>query len=281
MDIITLRGFYYLSHSFRKKGRVVNRKKYLGKEIPDNIEQIKEKFLEQCMKEELFLKLNKIQRNYAKEWKKLPESIKKKNLIQCAVELTYNSNAIEGSTITEDETENLIVRNIAPYKSFSDVQETVKHAKVFFSMLQEKRDISETVLLEWHKHLFEETKSDIAGIYREYLVQVGNYRAPDWQNVPTLMKNYFLWYKKNQKILHPVELAAIMHYEFEKIHPFGDGNGRVGRLLMNFILYKKGFPLISIKVKKRKAYYRALEKGRIAFIQYFLRLYLAGYKEYL
>jgi Fic family protein len=281
MEIIQRDGFYYLTNSFRKQGTVINRKKYLGKEIPRNLEEIKQQFLEQCFQEDIFQKLNKIKKNYTKEWKSLPESIKKKRLIQFSIDLTYNSNAIEGSTITKEETEDIIERNLSPHKALSDVQETVNHSKVFFKVIQEKRAFSEKVLLEWHKELFGQTKQDIAGIYREYLVRVGNYRAPDWQDVPKLMKDHFWYYKENEKIVHPLELAAIMHYEFEKIHPFGDGNGRIGRLLMNYILYNSHFPLAIIEVKKRRQYYRALEKGRIAFITYFLRTYIKRYEDYL
>ncbi len=281
MDVIKRDGFYYLSHSFRKQGKVVNKKMYLGNQVPENIEELKQQLLEQCMKESIFQELKKIKKNYTYEWKKLPESIKKKRMIQFSIDMTYNSNAIEGSTITKEETEDIIERQIAPNKSLIDVQETVNHAKVFFKVIQEKRALSEAVLLDWHKELFEQTKLDIAGVYREYLVRVGSYRAPDWQDVPKLMKEYISWYKKNKKVLQPVELAAVMHYEFEKIHPFGDGNGRVGRLLMNYILYKHKFPLANIELKKRKQYYRALEKGKIAFIQYFIKNYLQKYKEYL
>lgn len=274
-------NFYYLTYSFRKKGKVVNRKKYLGIQIPKNIEEIKQKFLEQCFKEDLFIKLKRIKKAYGEEWKRLPESIKRQRLIDFSIDFTYNSNAIEGSTITKEETENIIVRKIAPNKPLADIQETINHSQIFFKSIQEKKERSENILKEWHEKLFKETKADIAGKWREYLVRVGTYRAPDWQDVPKLMKQLFLLYNQQKKIMHPVELAAIMHYEFEKIHPFGDGNGRIGRLLMNTILYKNQYPLLIIEMKKRKAYYRALEKDSIGFIQYFMRSYIAKYKEYI
>lgn len=280
MEIIKRGNFYYLSFSFRKKGKVVNRKKYLGKDAPKNIEEVKQQFLEECFKEDQFIKLKKIKEEYQKEWKKLPESVKRLRLIEFSIDLTYNSNAIEGSTITKEETKDIIVRKIAPTKPLADVQETIHHSNVFFEILQERKNLSETLVMEWHKKLFEETKGDIAGVYREYLVRVGNYRAPDWQDVPTLMRTLFKFYNKDKKTMHPVECAAVMHYEFEKIHPFGDGNGRIGRLIINSILYKYHYPLISIDVKKRRAYYRALEKGKIAFIQYFIKVYVKKY-EYL
>lgn len=281
MEVIQTNGFYYLSNSFRKEGIVVNRKKYLGKKIPEDVEQLKEKFLEQCLHEHIFIKLKTIQRNHAKEWKTLPESIKKKRLIQLSIDFTYNSNAIEGSTITKKETEDIIEYHLSPAKPIADVQETIAHSKVFFHVLQEKKELSESLLVQWHQDLFQQTKPDIAGKYREYLVCVGSYRAPDWQDVPSLMKRLLLLYHQQKKIQHPLLLAAQIHYEFEKIHPFGDGNGRLGRLLIAYILYKNNFPLVCIEVKKRKAYYRALKKERIGFIQYFLRLYLRVNKDYL
>jgi Fic family protein len=68
---------------------------------------------------------------------------------------------------------------------------------------------------------------------------------------------------------------------FEKIHPFGDGNGRVGRLLMNVILWDAGYPILIIEYRKRASYYRALEKSEEKFIQYFMRRYLAAHKGFL
>ena len=78
---------------------------------------------------------------------------------------------------------------------------------------------------------------------------------------------------------HPVELAGIVHYRFERIHPFGDGNGRIGRLLMNYILWHAGYPMLIIEYKKRASYYKALDKGEEGFLKYFMRRYLAVNRE--
>jgi len=281
MIIVKKKNFYYLKHSFRKDKKVVTREKYLGKEIPENIEEIKETFLQKCRQEGLFKKLKAIREGFQKEWKKYPESIKKKILIDLSIEFTYNTNAIEGSTITLDETENLIKRKIAPHKPLKDVQETVKHSKVFFGSLNEKNSLLLRILLKWHKELFEETKPDIAGKVRDYLVRVGHYVAPDWQDLPKLLKEFFEWYHKNKNLLNPVELAARAHYKFEQIHPFGDGNGRVGRLIIAYILKKNKYPLVIIEYKKRKSYYHALAKSENDFVDYFMRRYLNFHKKYL
>ncbi len=294
MNIIKQNNFYYLKYSFRKNGKVETRTKYLGKEIPQNIEEIKSAFLTECMKEDLFKKLNSIKKNFSKEWKKYPESVKKKVLIDFSIKFTYNSNAIEGSTVTLEETEDIIKRKLAPHKPVKDIQETINHSKVFFRAINEKKITSET-LLAWHGEIFEDSKPDIAGRWREYLVRVGEYRAPDWQDIKKLIKEFFAWHEKNMKTherssgvpkhsfvtMHPAELAARAHYKFEKIHPFGDGNGRIGRLIIAHILKKSSYPIIVIEYKGRKQYYKALSKSEDEFVKYFMKRYLKEYKEYL
>ncbi|MFH1683116.1 MAG: Fic family protein [Candidatus Woesearchaeota archaeon] len=281
MNIIKKKRFYYLGHSFRKDNKVVYREKYLGKEVPGNITEIKTAFLEACRQEGVFKKLKWIQKNFQEEWKRYPESIKKKVLVDLSIDFTYNSNAIEGSTITLDETEDLIKQKISPHKPLKDVQETINHSKVFLQALNGKKSLSLGLILEWHQQLFNDTKSDISGRLREYLVRVGSYLAPDWQDLPGLLKDYFKWCVKNNKTMNPVELAARAHYKFEKIHPFGDGNGRVGRLIIAYTLRKHSYPLLTIEYKKRKSYYHALSKTEEDFVNYFIRRYLNYHKKYL
>ncbi|MBI2523571.1 Fic family protein [Candidatus Woesearchaeota archaeon] len=281
MNLVKRKNYYYLSYSFRSKGRVIHRERYIGKEIPENIEAIKEKFLRECMREDLFKKLNKIKKNFQKEWVHYPDSIKKEILIDFSIEFTYNTNAIEGSTLTLEETEYIIKRKISPNKPLRDVQETINHSKVFFDMLNEKEELSYKKLLQWHKEIFCDTKLDIAGKIRDYLVKIGDYIAPDWQDLDKLIRGFFKWHADNKKTINAVEFAARAHYKFEKIHPFGDGNGRIGRLIIAYILRKSNYPILIIEYKKRKQYYHALNKDENYFVNYFIRRYLKAHKKYL
>ncbi len=145
-------------------------------------------------------------------------------------------------------------------------------------MLKKNEKITNDLLLKWHKNIFGETKPNIAGIFRDYLVRVGPHLAPDWQDIENLMKDFIEFIEKNER-MNPVELSGRAHYKFEKIHPLGDGNGRIGRLLMNFILWHNKYPMLIIEYKKRKSYYKALQKDEDGFVSYFLRRYLSVHKK--
>lgn len=268
--------YFYLQHSFRKDGKVVTKELYLGKKVPDNLEEIKAKIMLEA-KEALTEKLEKIKKHFQKEWQKYPASAKEKELQEIAIAFTYNTNAIEGSTITLEEARLILEDHVAPTKPLKDIKETESHAAVFLDMLKTEETVSEELLLEWHAEVFKDTKPDIAGRLRQYLVRVGPHVAPDWNEVERLMQQLITFV--NASKLNPVETAARAHYIFEKIHPFSDGNGRIGRLLMNYIFWKNGYPLLIIEYKKRKSYYKALQQTEDRFANYLIRRYIAVHKK--
>ncbi len=269
--------YYYLQHSFRKKGKVITKERYLGNKVPENVDSIKSSFKKE-VKQDINKKLETIRAHFQAEWVRIPESAKKRELEEISIAFTYNTNAIEGSTITLAEAREIIHDKIAPNKSLRDVRETEAHSKVFLEMLERKEKVTDNLILKWHTDIFGETKSDIAGKYRDYLVHVGIYRAPDWQEVNRMMDELITFIERSKK-MNPVELAARTHYQFEKVHPFGDGNGRIGRLLMNHILWHSGYPMLIIEYKKRKSYYKALQKDEEGFVSYFIRRYLTVHKK--
>ncbi len=268
--------YYYLQHSFRKGKRVITKEKYVGLKIPKNIDEIKGEFSKE-LKFDLYKRLEGIKKHFQDEWKRLPKSAREKEKEEIAIAFTYNSNAIEGSTITSHEVREIIQDKIAPNKPLRDIKETEMYSKVFLEILNKKEKITNKLLLKWHKEIFGETKSDIAGKYRDYLVRVSPYVAPSWKEIKSTMNQIIEFVNKSK--LNPVELSARVHFQFESIHPFGDGNGRIGRLLMNYILWHAGYPMLIIEYKKRASYYGAFPKGQEAFVDYFLRRYLTVHKK--
>ena len=263
--------YYYLKHDFRRDGKVVTKEKYIGRLIPQDIDRIRREFRKE-IQPELYQRLELIKKNFQKDWGKLPESIKEQQKEELAITFTYNTNAIEGSTISEAEVRGIILDKEAPTKSLRDIYETEAHNAVFLGMLEQRTPISNKLLLKWHKNIFNRSKPEIAGQYRDYNVRVGSHIAPDHREVKKLM-NQLVRFIREEDNINPVELAAIVHYRFEKVHPFPDGNGRIGRLLVNHILWFSGYPILIVEYKKRNIYYKALERDEEGFISYFFRKY--------
>src|SRR4030042_6820499 len=157
MGIIKKANYYYLKHSFRKDGKVITKEKYLGKNIPENIEEIKRELQKEGQKL-LYRKLGKIKGGFQQEWKRYPESAKQREKEEIAIAFTYTTNALEGSTITLEETREIIVDKIAPNKPLKEIRETEAHFRVFLDMLDKREDLSKSLLLSWHKRIFKETK---------------------------------------------------------------------------------------------------------------------------
>lgn len=151
-----------------------------------------------------------------------------------------------------------------------------------------KKTLSERTVIYWHARMFNRTKPQFAGQIREYPVGVRGSRAvfPDWERVPGLLREYFEWYEKSRGKLNPVELAALAHLKLTTIHPFGDGNGRTARLVMNYVLDNFGYPLLDIRFADRKKYARAQERAQISgndvhFLQWFTKYYLKAHRRHL
>ncbi|MFH0701607.1 MAG: Fic family protein [Candidatus Woesearchaeota archaeon] len=280
--------YYYLVHSFRNNKKMFTKEKYLGSEIPKNIEELKKAFVQEIYVQEWYSKFEQIRKNYAAEEKKLPKSAIDKEINNFMIKFTYDTNRIEGSTLTLKETARLLEEGIAPSrKPLSDAKETEAHRDLFYEMLKYNRDLNLQIVLYWNKQLLKSTKQDIAGKIRTHQVAIAGskFLPPSPVEVAPALEEFFSWYSKNKDKINPVELAALVHLKFVTIHPFTDGNGRISRLMMNFVLHKKGFPLLNIPYVKRSGYYTALERSQIKkeeriFLQWFFRRYLEEWKRY-
>ena len=276
-------SFYYLRHH----SGATEKKRYLGKTIPKNIEQLKSDFMLEFYHDEWDPKIQAIYRNN-QTGSKISKSIMLKNFESFGIAFTYNTQRIEGSTLTRLDTRDLLVFGVTPAKKQqSDAIETQKHYDLFMRLVTEKiSKITHKTVFSWHKEIFGQTKIGEAGHTRQHSVGVTTNDKINFTNVPEIpkkLKEFFSWLNKQDDTQNIVEFVCSAHYKFVSIHPFADGNGRISRLIMNYILYQYGYPLLLIKNTDRKAYFRALERSQISgddiyFKKWFMKYYIKANK---
>lgn len=181
------------------------------------------------------------------------------------VEYTYNSNAIEGNTLTLRETD-LVLRGLTiDKKPLKDHMEAVGHKEAFEfvqDLVKDKVPLSENIIKQIHYLVLADKRED-RGIYRRIPVRImGAAHEPVQPYLIQPKMEQLLFDYRNSKE-HIIPKLARFHIEFEGIHPFIDGNGRTGRLLINLELMKAGYPSIDIKFTDRVAYYRAFDEYHV------------------
>jgi Fic family protein len=184
------------------------------------------------------------------------------------VRFTYQSNAIEGNTLSQSETELVLSKGITiGGKTLGEHLEVVGHKEAIDYI--ETLSRAETKIGEWeirqiHSLVMRKITPAEAGRYRQLDVRAAGtgYVYPPHYLLPGLMDEFVQWMQSAQTQAHPVLYASEAHYRFVSIHPFADGNGRTGRLLMNLLLLKSGFPIVSISNESRKDYIDALSAAQ-------------------
>ncbi|MGD9276219.1 MAG: Fic family protein [Candidatus Pacearchaeota archaeon] len=264
------RKYYYRVKSVKVNGKVTKERIYLGinlnkKELANKEKEADKKLsifdVALTPNEEKFLGELKV--NFAKE----PKENFQNRYEAFASLFTHDSTGIEGNTLTFDETSHLLFEGIVPkQKSLREIHEVLNHKKAFDFMLNYKGDITKEFILRLHMFIVANTlREDLVsqtGRYRTVQVFVGRSIPPKPHEVPKQMATLLRWYSTNKKKIHPLVLASHFHTEFERVHPFVDGNGRVGRLLMNFILYKNKSPMVNIPKKNKFRYYEVLQDAQ-------------------
>ena len=271
---------YYLSHSFREGGKVQKIRVYLGSNINKKILHQRQQRAEELLKQQLnSFKIVRSPINYKlyKRERDLISNLKKKAKLK-VIHLsekdwklftdlfTYNTNAIEGSTITQEEVFDILEAGKWPIsKPKEDISEAYGVAEAIKLIRKSKEHISLKLMTDLHHIIFRNSKS-FAGQFRSKGTEVGirdgfgnivHLGAPS-SRVISLLNELVKWYKLNKDEYPPIVLAAVIHNQFEYIHPFEDGNGRVGRLLLNNILIKNKMPPVNISMEERKEYYETL-----------------------
>ncbi len=179
-------------------------------------------------------------------------------------EQVYNSNAIENSTLTLEETEKILLQiDLDRFITQREIFEAKNLARVveYIDIKARDQELTLDVILLLHKMLISNIRDEIAGRFRttgEY-VRVGSHIAPPSQEILERLQNMFAEYNAT---LHEniIKRIAKLHLVFEYIHPFNDGNGRMGRVINNYLLMREGFVPINIKFIDRKKYYEAFRQ---------------------
>jgi len=259
----TVKGtpYYYLIQSVRKEGKTHKIEKYIGKQEPSaqELDRLTTSFLAELQSKDWLWLTNETFELIELIRTKKPE-LKDEQLMDFCINFTYNTNAIEGNKLTPEETRDLFEHDVPAEKPFKDHIESFAHWKVFMEMVQTKKPLTKELILSWHKELFKQAKPSLAGKFRQTNVRVAGFKAAHYLDVPFLIDEFIQWFKENKNKMHPVELAAMTHLKFVKIHPFLDGNGRVARLLLNYVLHRSNYPLMTIEYKNRETYYEALDE---------------------
>ena len=184
---------------------------------------------------------------------------------QFILKLTYHSNSIEGSTLTEPDTAAILFDNAAlPNKSLTEQLEAKNHQTALnhlFDHIAKKGQVDEALVLKLHGILMNGVRPD-AGAYRDHGVKITGVNLPtaNYASIPKLMPEVMA--RVNKKTKDVIALSAGVHSKFEQIHPFGDGNGRVGRLLMNAMLLSADLAPAIIRQEQKQLYYTYLYKAQ-------------------
>ncbi len=220
------------------------------------------------------------------ELQPLSEKDKERLSRRFTVDFNYNSNHIEGNTLTYGQTEILLLfGKVIGEADVRDVQEMTA-SNVGLRMMREEAAMKEVPLTQnfirtLHKTLIREDytiyRNLQGGIQTSYVIHAGQYKTrpnsvitrygdrfeyASPEETPSLMADLVDWYNKAEQEgkLSPIELAALFHYRYIRIHPFEDGNGRIARLMVNFILTRHDYPMIVIRSRKKSEYLEALHQ---------------------
>ena len=213
------------------------------------------------LKEKL-LEIEACKLHYNNHFKKLDSLTKKEILKNFVIEFAFNTASIEGNTINLEQARNLLVDGLTPEnKTLREIYDLQNSEKVFFELIDLKEEITHEFIIKVHDSLLENI--DPRKGYRTVDVRVikSNFDATPTPYVKTDMDLLIKWYDEHKTKLHPLTLATIFHHKFEKIHPFMDGNGRTGRMILSYILLKNDYPALIIHKKTKSIYLNALKKA--------------------
>lgn len=280
--------YYYLTYSYREGGKGKLLEKPLGKDLNkyglEGILKIREEFTIEIFQKRWEDIIEEIKQKYESNLHKLPEIIRQNRLKDFGIRFTHNTNKIEGSKLSLRDVAVITNDQYIPInKPVLDINEAQFHMDCYYDMIKTEKELSPELIKRWHKKLFKKTSTEdnIAGEFRKHNIRISGSRAvfPEGYLVAELINDLFKWYDEKKEKINPVLLSCLMHFRFISIHPFGDGNGRMTRLLMNYILFKNHYSMFDIAYDIRLQYFKNLEKAQIKndetfFVNWFFKNYL-------
>lgn len=289
-----IKDYYVLGHSIRKNKKVIQKTKYIGKTLPNKkrLEYLKKEFLEEIKGKHKYLdtkdieSIEKKKEKHIQEIKKLSPLEKKKNFENFMIRYTYDSTKLSGLDVTFRQTYLILKDGIIPknFKNTRTIKELENHEKGIVAITKYKGVLNLKFIKKLHKILFSGVDDEIAGKLRSELkrnVKIGGttYIPPKYNQLDKELDNFFKWYHSENRKLHTLELSALIHLKLISIQPFVDGNSRLSRLLMNWILWKRKYPLIDIRIEDLETYYNILDKYQIEhkekpFVEYIKKEYM-------
>jgi len=271
--LIRGKRYYYFEYHLKIHNKQITYTKYLGLNIPQNLkEKFEEYFKEIAAISSAAVKLD--DKKYFHTGVELIElarykyAILKHELFKNELSLfntlfyilfVLNSNRSEGSKVTRNDIEKVINRRIEP-KTLIE-KEVINSIDAINFAFSNYMKWNEKHIKNIHKYLFWNIHPEIAGKYKKVNNIVTNSATTDWKKVSGSMKKLLRWYKQNKKKIYPPILALDFHSRFESIHPFEDGNGRVGRIILNSMLVKQGYAPVIFFTQNHQSYCNTINKA--------------------
>lgn len=292
--------YYYLAESFRlPNGRVKTIEKIVGKKAP--LKELKKKyagffaekkkaaFVEFALgkyktgsifSKVEFEKIEGIKVDYQRTIKSFSKLQLKDVFDRFIANFTYESNAIEGNSLTlKDVAIVMFEKRAIQGKDLREIYETRNSREVMGPLLKKKFNVNETDIIKMHKMLMKDIDE------RTGYKQIPNYFAGSNvkltppEKVEGEMSALIGWYEKSIEEMHPIQVSALFHGKFEKIHPFEDGNGRVGRFASNAILINQDYPPFIVRKTQRDSYIKCLQDFHRGYTPNLERFFLKKYKD--
>ena len=270
--------YLYAEHSFRlPNGKIKKISKLIQNKEEEKNKEIKDYFLKKqiesyqdyalktykpnnLLNEEQIKKLEQIRVEYKEIMKSFTKNQIKDILDRFTVNFTYESNAIEGNSLTLKDVTLILGENVVPKnKDLREVYETRNTREAHELLFKNKIKINIKDIIHVHSILVKDTGVQLGFKKLPNYIVMRNLKTTPPEKVEEEINKLILWYETNKNKIHPLRLATEFHARFESIHPFDDGNGRTGRILLNVILLEQNYPPLIIRKTARIAYFSSLE----------------------